>query len=175
MGEEDFAPSGGELKGILDVLDSDKDRILFMQLLGFEPEYDENGFLRKWKPKKYIDDEEAWRDQYTALLALMASKRAQGLWINDPEDEEDILLEIKNEVVLELLHLQRPQDVEPNLAAEELAKAEMRKAMTLAKDGILVKALLGSPTHVEEPPKPIETESEEKKPRGLLGLLLGRR
>jgi len=160
-----------EIKGVLDVLDSQKIELLIREVLGYEPKFTDNGYIKGWGRKQYASEVEEWREKYHAFLTLMASRRAQGLWINDLEDDDDLELELKYDLILELFEVFAPRGTTDPIS-EEIAKTEFKKSLTLAKNGTLLKGILQSPTHIEEPPKTVE-EEEEKKP-SLLDRLLGR-
>ena len=93
--------------------------------------------------------------------------------VADIEPLSEIEVETKIELVLELTDLLIPPDVDvlPYLPAIEWAKLEMKKGLTLADRGMLVRALVGVPILPEQEPAPAITKPEEK--RGLLSKLLG--
>jgi len=155
---------------IFEALDNMEARMNFMKMLGFEPVYDDKGNLVAWRETK----EPTYKDILMATLALMSSKKTMGIAnIEDVEPLSEIEVETKVELVLELTDLLIPpdKDILPYLPAIEWAKLEMKKSLTLADKGMLVRALMGVPLVPEQEPAPAITKPEEK--RGLLAKLLG--
>ena len=156
---------------LFEALDNKEAKMNFMKMLGFEPVYDEKGNIIGWEETK----RPTYKDILMAILNMLSSKKVMGIAnIEDVEPLSEIEVELKVDLILELIDILTPpdEDVLPYLPAIEWAKLEMKKGLTLAENGMLVKALAGIPVMPAQEPEPITVKQEERK--GLLDKLLGR-
>lgn len=146
---------------IFDALDNLESRLNFMKMLGFEPIYNDKGNIVAWEEVKVPE----YKEVLMALLSLMSSKKSMGIAvIEDVEALTEMEVEIKTEIALELAELLASPDTDtlPYLPAIEWAKLEMKKGLTLAKDGLLVKAVAGVPFLPASEATPTITQPEKK-------------
>lgn len=157
---------------IFEALDNTESRMHFMKMLGFEPIYDDKGNIVAWED---LGDTPDYKQIISAFLALISSKKSMAIAnLEEAEPLSEVEVELTAELVLELIDLLAPPDFDksPYIPAIEVAKLEMKKALTLANKGLLVRSLIGAPILPESGATPIETKPVEEK-RGLLGKLLG--
>lgn len=155
---------------IFEALDNVETKMNFMRMLGYEPKYDDKGNLIAWEEVK----EPTYKDILVSTLSLISSKKTMSIAsIDDVEPLSEVEVETKVELILELADLLTPPDVDtlPYLPAMEWAKLEMKKGLTLADKGMVVRALMGVPIMPEQEAVPAIPKPEEK--RGLFAKLLG--
>jgi len=156
---------------IFEALDNKEAKMNFMKMLGFEPVYDDKGNIIAWEEEKTPTH----KDILMATLNMLSSKKVMGIAnVEDVEPLSEIEVELRVDLIFEIIDLLTPpdEDILPYLPAIEWAKLEMKKGLTLADNGMLVKALAGIPIMPTSEPEPTLIKPEER--RGLLGKLLGR-
>jgi len=161
-------------RDVLAAIDNEDAKSYFMQMLGYEPVYDDKGRFLGYRKAKTPD----FDDQLVGLLSAIRSGKVMAIAdLKGIDPLTPLEVEWTVEQLQELILLQAPPDVDimAYLAPMEWAKLEMKKNMTLASEGKVIRALLGIPFVSENVPTPIEAPQErEQRKAGLLGKLLGR-
>lgn len=158
---------------IFEALDNVEVQNNFWKMLGFEPVYDKKGRFKGWAKAK----EPSYEDQTLALLNLMASKKSMSLAnLEDVEPISDIEVEVMVDLAWELHELLAPPDVDTlqYLPAYMWAQLEMKKALSLAKDGLIVRSVVGAPLPMSSEVKQLITEGVEERKKSIFDKLMGR-